>query len=119
MRITDFQDAVVGYLLEMLLWSECYDASSVGYVMPTGRPSFCILIPAIAFAIFAAKAFPQQTAPARGLFISGFVRDVETNQLISAAMLGLQRSSGETASPPVVSGTRGEFQFNGVSSGDY
>jgi hypothetical protein len=64
-------------------------------------------------------ALPQQTAPARGLFISGFVRDADTNQLISSAALELQRSSGETASPPIVTGTRGEFQFNGVSSGDY
>lgn len=64
-------------------------------------------------------AFPQQTAPAHGLSIGGFIRDVDTNQLISAARVELQRSSGETASPPVVSGTKGEFLFNGLPSGDY
>lgn len=87
--------------------------------MRTGRLSFRFLIPAIMFAIVVAKTFPQQNAPTRGLTISGFVRDVETNQLISAATLEVQHSSGETAAPPVVSGTRGEFQFNGLNSGEY
>ncbi|MBZ5681353.1 MAG: tetratricopeptide repeat protein [Acidobacteriia bacterium] len=65
------------------------------------------------------EALPQQTAPARGLFISGVVRDDDTHDALSAVALELQRISGDTASPPVVSGTRGEFQFNGVVSGDY
>jgi tetratricopeptide (TPR) repeat protein len=63
-------------------------------------------------------AFPQQNAPSRGLYISGFVRDADTNELISSVTLELERS-GESASSPVVTGTRGEFQFNGVVSGDY
>ena len=86
--------------------------------MRTRKPNFRLVIPGIALIFVAASAFPQQTTPSRGLFINGFVRDAETNQLISFATLELQRS-GEIASPPVVSGTRGEFQFNGVVSGDY
>ena len=93
--------------------------ASSGGVMRTRRTSFRFLIQAITFSVFVATAFPQQTAPARGLFLNGFVRDAETNQLISSATLELRRTSGEAASPPVVSGTRGEFQFNGISSGDY
>ena len=72
-----------------------------------------------ALLLVSATLSSQQTAPARGLSLGGVVRDVETNQLISAANLDLQRSSGETASPPVVSGTKGEFLFNGIPSGDY
>jgi len=87
--------------------------------MPTGRASVRFSSAAVTLAFCAAIAFPQQTAPARGLYIAGFVRDLDTNQLISAAKLELQRTSGEVASSPIVSGTRGEFQFNGVSSGDY
>lgn len=83
------------------------------------RHSIRIWEAAICGCLLAAMAVAQQTAPARGLFISGFVRDADTNQLIPSAKLGLQRSSGETASTPLVSGTRGEFEFNGVVSGDY
>jgi Tfp pilus assembly protein PilF len=90
-----------------------------GMGMRWRRGKLCILMPAMALGLSGSVAFPQQTAPARGLYISGFVRDADTNELISAVTLELQRSSGESASPPVVSGTRGEFQFNGVSSGDY
>jgi len=87
--------------------------------MRNGTASFRFLIQAIACSLFAVSAFPQQNAPARGLFIGGVVRDVQSNQLISAATLELQRTSGESAAPPVVTGTRGEYQFNGVTSGDY
>jgi Flp pilus assembly protein TadD len=61
----------------------------------------------------------QENAPARGLFISGFVRDDDNQQPISAVTLELRRISGDFASPAVTSGTRGEYQFNGVISGDY
>ena len=76
-------------------------------------------VSAVVFAVFSPAAFPQQTAPARGLFISGSVRDDDTHQALSAVTLELQRASGEAASTPIVSGVRGEFQFNGVGSGDY
>lgn len=61
----------------------------------------------------------QQTAPARGLFISGYVREEESQHAIRAITLQLMSESGTTASPSVVSGTGGEFQFNGVVSGNY
>jgi Tfp pilus assembly protein PilF len=87
--------------------------------MRTATHEFRILLFAVTFYVMGCPAFSQQTAPARGLSISGFIRDAETNQLISSAGIELQRSSGEAASSPLVSGTRGEFEFNGVSSGDY
>jgi hypothetical protein len=84
---------------------------------------FGMLVAATALALSGSVVFPQQPPqpppPVRLLSISGFLRDVDTNQLISAATLELQRSSGDRASPPVVSGTRGEFQFDRVSPGDY
>lgn len=69
--------------------------------------------------LFSIPAFSQQNAPARGLSISGVVRDEDTHQALSSVTLDLQRSSGEAASTSLITGTRGEFQFNGIISGDY
>ena len=87
--------------------------------MCSRRCRVSLLIAAFMLTASSPEALPQQTAPARGLFISGVVRDDDTHDALSAVALELQRISGDTASPPVVSGTRGEFQFNGVVSGDY
>jgi len=53
------------------------------------------------------------------LFISGFVRDDETNQPVKSVTVTLKRGGGEVAAPTVVSGTSGEFEFTGIGSGDY
>jgi len=71
------------------------------------------------FVTFLPRILAQENAHSLGLFISGMVRDDETHQAISAVTLELQRDSGEIASAAIVSGTRGEYQFNGIISGDY
>jgi tetratricopeptide (TPR) repeat protein len=68
------------------------------------------------------RAIGQSSAPGTGissLYISGYVRDEESHQALKAVSVALKRGGGENASPGVVSGTSGEFQFNGVVSGDY
>jgi hypothetical protein len=55
----------------------------------------------------------------KGVSVSGIVRDDDTHQVLSSVTLDLQRSSGESASTSVITGTRGEFQFDGIVSGDY
>ena len=92
---------------------------AVGSFMHLTRTAFRAFILAAVCWLCAAGSLGQQNEHSRGLSISGFVRDADTNQLISAATLEIQRTSGESASAPLVSGTRGEFQFNGISSGDY
>ena len=56
----------------------------------------------------------------QSLYISGFVRNDETQEPVRAVTVSLRRGSGgDNASPTVVSGTAGEFQFNNILSGDY
>jgi hypothetical protein len=88
--------------------------------MRSGRRSF-FRVPASALAlwILSVAAIAQRTTPIPSLSISGWVKDEKNNQLITAATLDLQHSSGDSASPSIVSGTGGDFFFAHVGSGDY
>jgi tetratricopeptide (TPR) repeat protein len=66
---------------------------------------------------FSSFAFAQGNG--RGLSIGGTVRDEESHETLSAVALELQAESGKTASPAVVSGTNGQFQFDGLNSGNF
>jgi tetratricopeptide (TPR) repeat protein len=68
---------------------------------------------------FAATAFAQAPTPGRGLYINGIVRDEETQQPVRAVTVELQSDSGNLAAVASVSGTNGQFQFNGVLSANY
>jgi len=90
-----------------------------GFMRSGKRRLVRVLAPALALGVFSAAAFSQRTVPSPALSIGGVVRDEKTNQYIAAATLDLQRTSGESGSPTIVSGTRGDFQFTRVGSGDY
>lgn len=60
-----------------------------------------------------------QLTRAQGPFISGYVRDDRTEEALPSVSLELKKTSGEGAAPATMSGTTGEFQFNGINSGDY
>ena len=77
----------------------------------------CVL--ALVGLVLLALAAAQDGGPTRGLSIGGIVRDDETQQPITAVALELHGNSSENAVHPTVSGTRGEFQFNSVGSGDF
>ena len=80
-----------------------------------------VLIPTLFFGsnVFLSNpAMAQQSALERGLYISGYVRD-EANQSLKTISLELLAETGTVAAPSVVTGTDGQFQFNGVSSGNY
>ncbi len=57
--------------------------------------------------------------PKNGLSISGYVIDDENHQAIKAVPLQLIHASGDNASIPTISGVTGEYQFGGLTSGDY
>jgi Carboxypeptidase regulatory-like domain len=66
-----------------------------------------------------ATATSQSNGAAKGLSISGYVRTEDTHEAVPSVALELRTESGESASSGVVTGTNGEFQFNGVVSGNY
>jgi len=90
-----------------------------GFMRSGKRRLVGVLAPALALWILSAAAYSQRTVPSANLSIGGVVRDEKTNQYIRAATLELLRANGESASPGIVSGTRGDFQFTLVGSGDY
>lgn len=68
------------------------------------------------------RAFSQSAGPSTGIqgsFISGYVRDDDSQQPLKSVTVVLKRGGGEIAAPAVVTGTAGEFQFTGMTSGDY
>src|SRR5579864_6593232 len=54
-----------------------------------------------------------------GLTLSGYVIDDVSHQPIRSVPLQLFRTAGNYAAVPIISGVTGEYQFSGLSSGDY
>jgi tetratricopeptide (TPR) repeat protein len=54
-----------------------------------------------------------------GLTLSGYVIDDVSHQPMRSVPLQLFRTAGNYAAAPIISGVTGEYQFSGLSSGDY
>ena len=73
-----------------------------------------LLVPKVGFAQSAGN-----TGTRGSYSLSGYVRDDDTREALRSATVSLTRVTGEPAAPTVYTGTTGEFEFSGLSAGDY